>query len=48
MMLSNLSSTALEEVAVECPNSVKSFQIYMSKIPEVNEDLWKRVRESGF
>jgi len=20
----------------------------MSKVPEVNEDLWKRVRESGF
>jgi (S)-2-hydroxy-acid oxidase len=47
-MLSSWSNTPLEVVANECPNSLKMFQIYMSKVPEVNEDLWKRVRESGY
>ncbi len=48
MMLSNWSSTVLEEVAAANPNSLKFFQIYMSKVTEVNVDLWKRVREAGF
>lgn len=48
MMLSNWASTSLETVAGHCPDNLKLFQIYMSKLPEVNEDLWKRVRESGF
>ena len=48
LMLSSWSNTPLEVVASECPNSLKMFQIYMSKVPEVNEDLWKRVRESGY
>lgn len=48
IMLSNWANTPLEVFASSCPNSLKMFQIYMSKVPEVNEDLWKRVRESGF
>jgi len=46
--LSSWASTTVEDVASQAPNSVKMFQIYLSKIPEVNADLWKRVRESGF
>jgi L-lactate dehydrogenase (cytochrome) len=48
VMLSNWANTPLEEFASECPDSLKMFQIYMSKVPEVNADLWKRVRESNF
>ena len=48
IMMSNWANTPLEEFASSCPKSLKMFQIYMSKVPEVNEDLWKRVRESGF
>lgn len=48
MMLSNWATTKLETVAHHAPDNLKMFQIYMSKIPEVNEDLWGRVRDSGF
>ena len=47
-MLSNWANTPVEVIGKECPNSLKMFQIYMSKVPEVNEDLWRRVRKSGF
>jgi (S)-2-hydroxy-acid oxidase len=47
-MLSSWATTKAEDVAKSCPDSLKLFQIYMSKIPEVNVDIWRRVRESGF
>lgn len=47
-MLSSWSTTPLEDVAKEAPNSLKIFQIYLSKIPDVNKDLWRRIRESGY
>ena len=30
------------------PDSLKMFQIYMSKSETVNADLWRRCREAGF
>ena len=47
VMLSNWATTQIEDFAAACPNSLKMFQIYISKVSEVNEDLWKRVKESG-
>lgn len=47
-MLSSWSTTSLEEVANEAPDCFKMFQIYLSKIPDVNKDLWKRVKDSGY
>lgn len=47
-MLSSWSTTPLEDVAKAAPNSLKLFQIYLSKIPEVNKDLWKRVKDAGY
>jgi len=47
-MLSSWSTTPLEDVAREAPNSLKLFQIYLSKIPDVNKDLWRRVKEAGY
>jgi isopentenyl diphosphate isomerase/L-lactate dehydrogenase-like FMN-dependent dehydrogenase len=46
--LSNWANTANEEVGKAAPNCLKMFQIYLSKREEVNRDLWKRVKESGF
>lgn len=48
LMLSSWSTTPLEEVADQCPDVLKMFQVYMSKVPGVNEDLWSRVRNSGY
>ena len=36
LKLSSWSNTALEEVAAAAPESLKFFQIYLSKIPQVN------------
>ena len=36
LKLSSWSTTTLEEVAAQAPDSLKVFQIYLSKIPEVN------------
>ena len=48
LKLSSWSTTTLEEVAAQAPHSLKAFQIYLSKIPEVNRDLWDRVKRAGF
>ena len=48
LKLSSWSTTALEEVAAQAPDSLKFFQIYLSKIPEVNQDLFDRVRGAGY
>lgn len=47
-MLSSWASTPLEDAAKMCPDSLKFFQIYCSRKEEVNADLWRRVRESGY
>ena len=48
LKLSSWSTTTLEEVAAQAPDSLKFFQIYLSKIPEVNQDLFDRVRGAGY
>ncbi|CDW90415.1 hydroxyacid oxidase 1 [Stylonychia lemnae] len=47
-MLSSWSNVPLEDVAQQAPDCFKMFQIYLSKIPDVNKDLWIRVKNSGF
>jgi (S)-2-hydroxy-acid oxidase len=48
VVMSSWATTANEEFGVNAPNCTKVFQIYMSKIPEVNIDIWSRVKKSGF
>ena len=48
IQLSSCSTTTLEEVAENAPDSLKFFQIYLSTISTVNEDLWTRVRDAGY
>jgi (S)-2-hydroxy-acid oxidase len=44
LVLSSWATSTNEEVGAAAPDSMKVFQIYMSKLPEVNSDLWKRVK----
>ena len=46
--LSSWATTPLEDVASQAPDSLKFFQIYLSKVPEVNKDLWTRVKNAGY
>lgn len=48
MILSSNSNTLIEEVAKCNPNEDKYFQIYVSKVLEVNLDIWKRVKDAGY
>jgi len=48
VVMSSWATTANEEFGVNAPNTTKVFQIYLSKIPEVNFDIWNRVKNSGF
>ena len=47
-VLSSWATTSNEDVGVAAPNCVKVMQLYMSKIPEVNLDIWARIKKSGF
>jgi (S)-2-hydroxy-acid oxidase len=48
VVMSSWATTANEEFGQNAPNTTKVFQIYLSKIPEVNIDIWNRVKRSGF
>lgn len=48
LKLSSWSTTPLEQVAAEAPDSLKFFQIYLSKVAEVNQDLFARVKRAGY
>ena len=48
LVLSSWATTSNEDVGAAAPDSKKVYQIYMSKIAEVNQDLWARVKKSGF
>lgn len=48
ILLSSWSTTPIEEVADVSKSTVKIFQMYLSKVDDVNIDLWKRVKEAGF
>lgn len=38
----------MEEVARAAPDSFKIFQIYLSKVADVNKDIWSRVKQAGY
>ncbi len=46
--LSSWSTTPLEDVAAQAPDSLKFFQMYLSKIPEVNIDIYQRIKKAGY
>ena len=48
LLLSNWGTSSVEEVGQSAPDSLKMFQIYMSKQEAVNDDLWRRCRDNGF
>jgi isopentenyl diphosphate isomerase/L-lactate dehydrogenase-like FMN-dependent dehydrogenase len=46
--LSSWANSDAESVTKVAPNCMKIFQVYLSKIDEINVDMFKRVREQGF
>lgn len=48
LVLSSWATSSNEEVGAAAPDSFKVYQIYMSKIMDVNKDIWTRVKSSGF
>lgn len=47
-VLSSWATTANEDFGVASPDCYKIYQIYLSKVPEINLDIWKRIKASGF
>ena len=47
-VLSNWATSTIEEVSEAAPSGLKMLQIYLSKFPHVNKDVWKRAKEAGF
>lgn len=48
MVLSSWANSTSEQIGQAAPEIVKVYQIYLSKVPEVNQDIWKRLKRSGF
>lgn len=48
LLLSSWATTDVDEVNQAAPNCYKMFQIYMSKVKEVNLDVWQKVKQNGF
>lgn len=48
MFLSSIASTSIEDVSQAAPDSMKIYQLYLSRIPAVNQDIYKRARDSGY
>lgn len=48
LVMSSWATSKNEDFGIAAPDSTKIFQIYMSTIPEVNYDIWKRIKNSGF
>ena len=48
LVLSSWATSSNEEVGAAAPDCVKVYQVYPSKIHEVNADIWARVKKSGF
>lgn len=48
LVLSSWATSSNEDVGAAAPDSFKVYQIYLSKIMDVNQDIWKRVKASGF
>ena len=39
-VLSNWATSTIEQVGEAAPTGRKMLQIYLSKVPEVNKDIW--------
>lgn len=48
MVLSSWATSSSEQVGEVAPDIPKVYQVYLSKVPEVNADLWERVKRQGF
>ena len=48
MVLSSWANSTNEQIGEAAPDIVKIYQVYLSKVPEVNQDIWKRLKNSGF
>jgi (S)-2-hydroxy-acid oxidase len=48
MVLSSWATSSNEQVGEVAPDITKVYQVYLSKLPEVNADLWERVKGQGF
>jgi len=48
LVLSSWATTNMEDVGQAAPTTTKIFQIYLSKMEDVNFDIWKRAKENGF
>jgi len=48
MVLSSWATSSNEDVGKFAPDSFKVYQLYLSKLPDVNKDIWSRVKKSGF
>lgn len=46
--LSSWSNCSLEEVAEANPDGIKIFQVYFSRVKEMNKDLFERVEKAGY
>ena len=46
--LSSWSNCSLEEVAEASPDNLRIFQVYFSRVPEMNKDLFDRVEKAGY
>ena len=48
LVLSSWATSSNEQVGAAAPDSMKVYQIYLSKVMDVNKDIWSRVKASGF
>jgi len=48
MVLSSWATSSNEQVGEVAPDIPKVYQVYLSKLPEVNADIWERVKRQGF
>lgn len=48
LVLSSWATSSNEQIGAAAPDCVKVYQVYPSKIHEVNADIWARVKKSGF
>ena len=48
MVLSSWSTTPIEQVGDFTQGLPKVYQVYLSKLPEVNSDIWERIKSQGF
>ena len=45
---SSVANYSVEEISAAAPNALKIFQIYLSKMPEYDKDIFQRVKDCGY